>query len=328
MIAPPVFYRTMGIGVSRERSPEERDAARDPLSGIHSWYSGDTIQFQRPIYPGDQLTARRYRADYIEKRSQFAGRTIIEVVRTEYLNQHGDLVVLSDYKGIRGGRQRQWGERAKYADITRETYTPERIKGIDADYDREERRGASTRYWEDVSEGDELGPVTKGPLTVTDLMNWNIGYGIAMQYHGAHRLAYQWRQKHPRAYILNSFGIPDIIEAVHWDDEFAKKTGNPIAYDYGAQRIAWLAHGITNWMGDDGWLHSLDCQIRRFGYHGDTAYIKGKTTRKAVRNGVHFVELDVWAEDQRRRMTAQGQAVVLLPSKEDGSLELPSKLDL
>ena len=328
VMAPPVFYRTMGIGPGRERTQEEREMARDPLSGIHSWYSGDAIRFLQPIYSGDRLTARRFRSDYIEKRSEFAGRIVIEVIRTEYWNQCGDKVVVSDQKTIRGGRQQRWGERKKYADIARQTYSPEDIRRVDADYQREERRGATPRYWEDVAVGDEIIPVVKGPLTATDIMNWNMGYGIAMQFHGAHRLAYRWREKHPRAYIPNSSGIPDLIEAVHWDDDFARKTGNPMAYDYGAQRIAWLAHGVTNWMGDEGWLHTLDCQIRRFGYHGDTVWVKGRVSGKRVQDGEHVVEMDVWAEDQRDRMTALGYVTVLLPSREHGPVSLPSKLEL
>ena len=328
VMSPPVFHRTMGIGTESERSPEEREAARDPFSGIHSWYSGDTMHFLRPIYPGDRLVARRFRGEYIEKRSEFAGRTVIEIMRTEYRNQQGDLAVVSDMKTIRGGRQRTWGERTKYAEIIEQTYTTEDIEGIDAQYEGEARRGATPRYWEDVSVGDEIAPLVKGPLTATDIMNWNMGYGIAMQYHGAHRLAYKWRKNHPRAYISNSAGIPDLIEAVHWDDEFARRTGNPIAYDYGAQRIAWLAHGITNWMGDDGWLLTLDCQLRRFGYHGDTVWVKGEVTDVKVDGGEHIVELDVRTVDQRQRLTALGQATVLLPSREHGAVTLPPRLDL
>ena len=326
VMAPPMFYCTMGISVPMDRSPMEREKRRDPLSGIHSWYSGDNVHFLRPIYPGDRLTARRFRADYIQKPSRFAGRTVIEILRTEYRDRQGDLAVVSDAQMIRGGRQRRWGERAKYAEITRQTYTLEDIQRIDAQYEAEERRGDATRYWEDVIVGEEIVPVVKGPLTLTDIMNWNMGYGIAMQFHGAHRLAHQWREKHPRAYIPNSSGIPDLIEAVHWDDEFARKTGNPMSYDYGAQRIAWLAHGITNWMSDEGWLSTLDCQIRRFGYHGDTQVIKGKVVGKRAEDGEHMVDLDVWSEDQRGRVTAQGRAVVLLPSRGHGPVKLPPQL--
>ena len=327
VLAPPGFYRTTGIASKVEWTLEERERARDGLSGIHAWYSGDTIHFLRPIYPGDRLTARRYFADLIEKRSQFAGRTVIEVERTEYRNEQGELVLVANQKAIRGGRQRQPGERTKYAHLERQRYTPDDIERIDADYELEERRGATPRYWEDVTVGEEITPVVKGPLTVTDIMNWNMGSGIALQYQGAHRLAYQWRSKHPRAYMPNSHGVPDLIEAVHWEEEFGRRTGNPTAYDYGAQRIAWLGHGITNWMGDDGWLRTLDCEIRQFVYHGDTTWIKGKATGKEVRGADHIVEFDVWAEDQRGRITAPGHAVVLLPSRERGPVTLPPDLD-
>jgi hypothetical protein len=28
-------------------------------------------------------------------------------------------------------------------------------------------------------------------------------------------------------------------------------------------RCSWLSHAVTNWIGDDGVLHRLSCEIRR-----------------------------------------------------------------
>ena len=309
-------------------SAEDRERARDPLSGIHSWYAGEEIHWLMPVRPGDQLSVRRFLKDYLEKRSSFAGRTMLEVKRTEYRNQRGELVVVSDEKTIRWGRQKTWGERTKYADYQRPTYTAEEIRRLDEQYEREVRRGDAMRYWEDVEVGDELPPLLKGPITLTDMLNWSMGAGLAMLYQGAHRLAYQWRKAHPKAYIPNSQGAPDMIEAVHWDDDMARKTGNPYAYDYGEQRIAWLAHLVTDWMGDDGWLLSLDSQVRRFVYIGDTVWVRGKVVDKAVVDGQHQVEVEVYAQDQRGEVTAPGRARVLLPSRSGGAVKLPPKIDL
>lgn len=42
-------------------------------------------------------------------------------------------------------------------------------------------------------------------------------------------------------------------------------TTTPVfAYDYGRERISWLAHLLTNWMGDDGFLCQPNEQGRRF----------------------------------------------------------------
>jgi acyl dehydratase len=325
IIAPPTFYTTMGVPLPRQWTPEEQERARDPLSGIHAWYAGTHTQFFRPIYVGDVITVRSFQGDYIEKRSQFSGRTVVDYGCSESWNQRGELVVRSTTYSIRGGRQHKWGERQKYADIQPQTYTAEDIAKIDADYQRMEVRGANPRYWEDVHIGDELTPVVAGPLTVSDMLSFASGNGVLMRGSLAFKLAYEQRKKVPRAYMFNRAGIPDIIEAVHWDDALSQRTGNPLAYDYGPQRTAWMTHVITNWMGDDGWLRMLDNQVRRFVYVGDTVWARGKVSGKEIVNGEAIAELEVWVEDQRGRVTAPGRAEVLLPSRELGAVQLPPK---
>ena len=54
------------------------------------------------------------------------------------------------------------------------------IDEIEAQYARERPRGAEPRWWEDVEEGDEVGPMVKGPLTVTDMICWHAGMGMGL----------------------------------------------------------------------------------------------------------------------------------------------------
>ena len=61
-------------------------------------------------------------------------------------------------------------ERKKYDAIEQVPYTDAQIEEIEAQYDREGPRGAEPRWFEDVHEGDEIGPMVKGPLTVTDMV--------------------------------------------------------------------------------------------------------------------------------------------------------------
>ncbi len=85
----------------------------------------------------------------------------------------------------------------------------------------------------------------KGPLTITDMIMFNMGRGSP--FIRAHKFAYAYRDKHPGAYPIDEqMGIPDVVERVHWSDELARKTGNPAPYDYGAQRVGWLCQLIAN----------------------------------------------------------------------------------
>ena len=95
----------------------------------------------------------------------------------------------------------------------------------------------------------------------------------------------------------------------------ASQAGLPMAYDYGCQRMCWLAHPLTNWMGDDGFLKRLYGEVRLFNYLGDTTWIKAKVTGKQIDGDDHLVDLEVWTENQREEVTAKGRAQIALPTK-------------
>ena len=103
----------------------------------------------------------------------------------------------------------------------------------------------------------------------------------------------------------------------------ARVAGLPTTYDSGVERIAWLSHGVTNWMGNDGLLRKLSLQMRKFVLTGDTIWIKGKVADKYVNDGEYFVELELHAVNQRGEDTAPAKALVLLPSKVGGPVKVP-----
>ena len=324
LIAPPMFLRGMGVSRVKEIPADVRKRGEHALSGVHCWYSGADVEFFQPIRVGDELTVKTYLKDVIVKRSEFAGRTVHRITRTEWVNQNGYQVAISDRLNISGGREHTRGERQKYANLETATYTPQQIQefAVHAEQEVKNRRGGQPRYWEDVEIDQDLPPIIKGPLTVSDILAWAVGDGLAFV-RGAHRLMLLNYLRHPNAYPINEAGIPDVVERVHWDNELGRRTGNPAAYDYGAQRVAWMAHVITDWIGDDGWMRQLSTQFRRFNYIGDTTWVQGKVTGKYVKDGEHRVDLDLWCDDQRDRQTALGKAVVLLPSRESGPIKLP-----
>ena len=83
----------------------------------------------------------------------------------------------------------------------------------------EARRGADTRWWEDVAEGDSVGPMVKGPLTVTDMVCWHVGMGMGLYGVKPLRLGAQKPQAHPPVLPPHDLNIPDVMQRVHWDPE-------------------------------------------------------------------------------------------------------------
>jgi len=166
---------------------------------------------------------------------------------------------------------------------------------------------------EDVALGTTLPTLVKGPMTVTGFIAYAQGWGGL--YIRAHKLAYQMMTRHPGLGIPNKCGIPDGPERVHWEPEFAQKVGAPGAYDYGPERCSWLSHAMTNWIGDDGMLHKLSCEIRRHNPEGDTLFIHGTVTGKYASDGKTYVECALVAENQEGDLSARGTAVAQLPSR-------------
>jgi hypothetical protein len=144
-------------------------------------------------------------------------------------------------------------------------------------------------------------------------------YGVAPL-----RLGYQQRLRMPKFSRPDDLNVADVQQRVHWDAEWARRAGNPAIYDYGRMRETWLIHLCTDWMGDDAWLWTLDCEFRRFNYVGDTHWMQGAVTRRYLADGERpAVDLEIWGENQRGVRTTPGHATVLLPSRAHGPVRLP-----
>jgi hypothetical protein len=259
----------------------------------------------------------------LDKSSEFADRAIHEWSAQVFRDDEGTLLGGQYRNMIRTERSKARGKR-KYEAVELKTWSPEEISEIDDRYAREAPRGSDPRWWEDVEEGDSAGPLTKGPLTVTDMVCWHVGMGTGMYGVRPLRLAWRNRQRIPRFYTPNTHGVPDVQQRVHWEPDAARHAGNPTTFDYGRMRETWLIHLCTDWMGDDAWLWSLDCEFRLFNYVGDLHTVTGTVVRKYLAAGDRpAVDLELAATNQRGEITAPGQATILLPSRELGPVRLP-----
>lgn len=292
-------------------------SGRIGMPGIHAWHSGNDWEFFRPIREGDEIQYRVQVKDLVEKQSKMARRTFIEYCETFYETAEGEPIARCTGWSVRAER-RASGEQGKYRHIETARYTPDEIRQIYADYEAEDIRGATPRYWEDVAIGDDLTPVVKGPLSMRDMFAWIIGAGSPFM--KAHRIAVGYQKRHPAAVMMDTTtGQIDVPELVHMEPSRAREIGIPDRYDYGAQRMSWLFHVLTNWMGDAGFITKLYGELRRFNVVGDTTWIKGVVTDKSQADGKHLVDIDIWGENQRGEITAPGRATVQLPSRQEVS---------
>ncbi|HVX09164.1 hypothetical protein [Humibacter sp.] len=326
-IAPPSLVG--GDSLIGEDGLTEDDRSRaerlkgDPLRGVHAFYAASEREWWAPLRANRRVKRRTALVGVIEKPSEFGGVGVQEWTAQVFQDDSGT-VLGAQYRMMFRAEREKSKERGKYAAIEPQVWDDEALARIDEGYDGEQRRGAEPRWWEDVEEGDPLGPLHKGPLTVTDMVCWHVGMGMGMYNVAPLRLGYKNRQRVPRFYHRDPQNIPDVMQRVHWDPEYARRTGVPTTYDYGRMRETWLIHLCTDWMGDDAWLWKLGVEFRSFNYVGDLQTITGVVTRKYLAEGGRpAVDLTLEARSQRGEVTSPGTATILLPSRDHGPVRLP-----
>jgi len=286
------------------------------IPGVHAMWAGADWHWYKPVLRNQAISTEAWLKDLIEHETKFAGRAIQQIYHVNFFNPAGELVAEADSWCFRTDRDQAREQGTKYSEVKRRpprVYRPEELERFYQLYAAEEIRGARPRYWEDVTEGEALPTMAKGPMTVTGFIAFAQGWGGL--YIRANKLAWRQVQQHPGLGIANRFGIPDCPERVHWEPEFALMVGAPGAYDYGPERCSWLTHHLTNWMGDDGFLRSASCKIRRHNPEGDLLFIDGKVVRKYLEDGRRLIAIEQVAHNQDGELSVLGSGVVELPSR-------------
>jgi acyl dehydratase len=322
-IAPPTFAIATGLDQTPKfTDPERKKLFRGLFRGTGKYYSGVKWTWYQPIYAGRPVLMEAYTLDVQVKESEFSGgRSVKETYRFLYVDADGNPIATRDESYINAERHGS-KKSAKLAGIERQHWTEEEFAEVEAAYEAEQRRGAEPHWWEDVNVGDELPSVMKGPLTVVDIISMHMGWGWGGYGVGPLKFGHQLRKRMPAFYQPDEYGVPDVVQRLHWDPKRAQALGIPAPYDYGQMRAAWVSHLLTNWIGDDGWLAEMDLQLRGFNYHGDIHRCTGAVTAKGD-SPTEAVSLEVFATNQRDEATTKGSAKVLLPSRDTGAVTLP-----
>lgn len=286
------------------------------LPGVHAMWAGADWTWHLPLARNDELRTEASLKDLIDHQTRFAGRAVQQIYHVKFYNQRDELVAEADSWCFRTDRDHAREEGTKYKDLKakpQHRYTEAELEKVWSAYAAEEVRGATPRYFEDVTVGEALPTMAKGPMTVTGFIAFAQGWGGL--YIRANKLAWKMIHRHKGLGIPNRFGIPDCPERVHWEPEFAHMVGAPGAYDYGPERCSWLTHHLTNWMGDDGFLRRATCKIRRHNPEGDLLFITAKVTGKRVEGGRHLIDIAQEAHNQDAELSVLGAGTVELPSR-------------
>jgi acyl dehydratase len=322
-IAPPLYPFVSGIARPVTLSDAEKVIMKsgDPLAGIGQYMCGERWLFPKPVRAGDVLwqTQTLHAAEL--RASRFGGGIGALVSHRVAWEDEGGAPFAFRFLDFWHADREKSSKAGKNRDVARPRYTDEDIARYDAIYDGEQVRGAEARTAPDVAVGEELGPIAKGPLSVTDIVAWHAGVGWGMYGGGSSKIAFRNRQRVPKFYVKNEVGFWDSAQRCHWDNEWAQRMGHPGAYDYGVMRSNWMAHLVTNWMGDDAWIWKITASVRKFNYLGDAHLITG-----VVREVDHLTStatVDVSGVNQRGETTCDARIVVILPPVRGGRAVVP-----
>jgi acyl dehydratase len=328
IIAPPmiIHYIAMvsaGIGLEPPNVKERGDRPR--VHGVGGLNVGGMVEFYEPILPGDEFSCvdKFLGTEEVTKKEKPVPRLIRNIGQRKFINQHGrivaaasgvELLMLPERPLKKEEKQIKMGDR--FPEEWGHYYTEEEIAVIDKAMEDEEIRGANPRYWEEVNVGDELVPLIKGPLTVTD-----IAAGMAFRGFLPGMEIRRMVDKADDCYSNIDPRTGDMFGEYrcHVEDYLARMYGEPGAFAAGTQFLEWICHITTNWMGDDGFLKKLSARNRRMMGVGDTCWVKGKVAKKYVENEKYLVDLDIEGTSWFGHTIFTGSTTVQLISKNPAS---------
>lgn len=285
---------------------------------------------------------------------------------TEHFHVFSDPKYAEEFKGTTPHhstvrRYRNWDKARPW-----HTYTDEEWEIIKNIWKNEYIRGADTLYWEDVNIGDEPAPTADGPFPDDGMKMPPMGGSISVR---------DALTKDPAELFKGPPGMPPmpgaggtlelgkdkhgiITVSVKRNDPggpggpggMTGKTRHPNERSsfQNTDGRDYCVRVVTNWMGDEGWLHKFcwrltsDTTHNKYpedfdrpsyllkvpylkeqgkfmtthGFAGDVSINRAYVCDKYIQDGKHYVDLVVWGETVDGEIYTECYAVVELPSRE------------
>jgi acyl dehydratase len=308
LTAPPTFLYTLMSGGPWPSG--NGGGVPDVLPGALGLWAEDHWTWHSRIAADQRLTARATLWSLEEKQSRTGEPMVAQTEHYEVAGNSGGRIA-ELYRTVM--RLEPRAQRQASSPSALHHYADEDIAAIEGQYASEagRRRGPQPRFWEDVAIGDSLDRLVKGPLTIGGIAAFLAGLGPPML--PVNRIGNSYIRHSPRAGLRHANGTADPMGAIHLDGELASRAGFDRGYDLGSQRISWLAHAVSDWMGDAGQLLDLQVRLLRPNLVGDVTWITGRVSAKDT--NARSIECSLSATNQRNEETTRGTAIVLLPGR-------------
>lgn len=115
--------------------------------------------------------------------------------------------------------------------------------------------------------------------------------------------------------LVRYAGAADDYARLHYDEPYARWRGFPRVLVHGLFKAACLGQMLCDWAGPRAWVQKMSTQYRHYDLPDHDLVCKGKVTGVFEREGSHFVEVEIWTENDEGRVTTTGKATVLVPSR-------------
>lgn len=319
IIAPPTFESAISFGSSF--------GGRLRVPGVARLAAGNRHEYFTPMRHGDSFSVYDKYMGFEEKDvPDKPYRMFIESVPRYFVNQREEIAAVATGRNIYVAtppshrKTKRDGDGSLYGDKKRHHFSDTELDAIHKGFDDQlagvNRRGATVRYWEDVVVGQEIPSVVKGIYDVSDAC----ARTIVSTYPYAFAIKWAVMREHLAHHPQDpETGEHRIRRDWHYDDNAARLFGVPYANVGGIHNEMMLVHAVTDWMGDDGFVVSMDSQDRRMNWLGDATTIKGQVARKYVEGDQHLVDVDVWGENQDGVVHTKSTLAVKLVSRSEWS---------
>ena len=306
MIAPPSF-------VAAIRTPTAGAAYVTKDYDATSLLIGGSMEWVDIIRVGDRLASELIVAS-VDEASWDSRRTANVVSQVTYRNSYGGLIGTAT--GTAGIIPFSRGE-DMISDRNIYVYSDEEIARIERDIEAEPPpRGKLLRYWHEAEAGEQLPQLVKGPLSLSDMMAWTVAEQKPLALGSP--VYFDLKAMPGRVRTNPTTNWP------HWDadQEFedilsCRDAGFMSPPSRGMQRMCLAGQIVTHWMGDDGFLRSLDVDLPNHFLYGDTMWLKGEvadTYEEEVGDEVYFaVRTRIQGTNQLGETVLQGSATAYLP---------------
>ena len=328
LVAPQSFPVTMDDGHGSAPS------CIGLIPNSHMLFGGDEWWFYgTKIVAGDRIWNERVPFDYTVKNTSSFGPTCFQRGDNFYYNQHGDLIAKQRSTSIRynqsAGEASQAGtteghEDPVWSDDELDALELRKFTWIKMLHDL----GHAPRYWDSVTEGEDLPERVFGPHSIVSFATEWRSYTFT-QWGGAHRRTdldmaelgftgpMAGPEQDPTVERINPEGTDGAYigpSRGHLFPRWARYIGMPRGYGYGASMGAWLTDYFAGWAGEWGFVRHSNCNYRSPALTGDITIISGKIVGKSVdEDGRHLVQLECRMTNQLGAVMATAKATVELP---------------